>query len=78
MWIAKQFIITNNGPVEWFLGVHFREYADGGYHTNQTAYLEQCLACYGIEDKPGCATPMVKGYMVSAEDIRKNPDPKVV
>jgi len=77
-YLEKHFIITDNGPMEWFLGVNFRQHPEGGWHASQTAYVERCLRAYGVDDDPGCKTPMLKGFTVSEQDLCDNPDPEVV
>lgn len=76
--IKKSFIITDNGQVKLFLGVHFRPHPDGGFHASQSAGIETMLAKFSVSDEHTNNTPMVKGFTVSEADLCENPDPKLV
>ena len=77
--LKKSFIITNNGPIKFFLGVHFKPHPDGGFHANQTAQIERMLAKFGVTDESEVNnTPMVKGFTISESDLCENPDPTLV
>eukprot|EP00961_Rhodomonas_salina_P120896 1627116-Rhodomonas_salina.1 len=77
--MKKSFIITDNGPVKFFLGVHFKPHADGGFIANQTAQIERMLAKFGVTDESETNnTPMLKGFTVSESDLSENPDPSLV
>ena len=77
-YIKQRYKTTDNGPVKWFLGVNFRQYKDGSFHTSQTAFIEKMLTKFGIDGKDECKTPLEKGFTISDEDLTDNPLPEHV
>ena len=42
-YIKERYVCTDNGPVKWFLGIHFQRRDDGSFHLSQTALIEKML-----------------------------------
>eukprot|EP00961_Rhodomonas_salina_P259685 3509087-Rhodomonas_salina.1 len=61
--LKKSFIITDNGPIKFFLGMHFKPHPDGGFIANQTEQIKRMLAKFGVTDESETNnTLMLKGF----------------
>jgi len=57
-YLREHFNLTDDGDLEWFLGVAYRRLPDGSIEANQTAYIEKCLKKFHLEEIAEKSTPM--------------------
>ena len=72
--LSSRYIITDNGPLRWFLGVAYTRLPDGSYHASQTALVDRLCNEHGIKDEDLSSVPASKGLVMSDEDLSDNPD----
>ena len=68
--------IPDNGPVKWFLGIHFQRRNDGSFHLSQTALIEKMLTKFGIDGKEESKTPLEKNFTLTEDELTDDPLPE--
>jgi len=72
--LRKHFEITDDGEVNWFLGVAYnRDDATGNIHATQTAYVDRALEKFGFQNDNEHDTAMETNFRVNEDDMKHVP-----
>ena len=52
--VSQRFKMTDLGALTWFLGMEIKQHKDFSIDLNQTRYIEDCAAKYGVTNLPEC------------------------
>ena len=65
--LSKRFKIDDRGPLQWFLGLEFRQENDK-ITINQSAYTDKLLDKFGMSECKPAPTPAAEGQYLSSDD----------
>eukprot|EP00961_Rhodomonas_salina_P188734 2547077-Rhodomonas_salina.1 len=61
--LRQDFTITDDGEVQWFLGINFnRDEVTGCIQASQTAFLDRCLEKYDLTNAKTKLLPMEPSF----------------
>mmetsp|Transcript_18530 Transcript_18530/g.37664 ORF Transcript_18530/g.37664 Transcript_18530/m.37664 type:complete len:1503 (+) Transcript_18530:3729-8237(+) len=77
-YLRQKFEITNDGEINWFLGVAYNKNPDTlNWHATQTAYLDRSLEKYDMERETAKDVPMDPSFKITVDDLDDNPSESV-
>eukprot|EP00961_Rhodomonas_salina_P296844 3936705-Rhodomonas_salina.2 len=76
--LRKDFTVTDDGEIQWFLGVNFsRDEVTGAIQASQTAFLDLCLEKYDMLRENVKVLPMEQNFKLTETDLGTNPNPEM-
>mmetsp|Transcript_62037 Transcript_62037/g.128353 ORF Transcript_62037/g.128353 Transcript_62037/m.128353 type:complete len:246 (-) Transcript_62037:1563-2300(-) len=76
--LQSKFEITDEGDLQWYLGVYYQRSADGATMTaSQASYIDRLATTFGGERWQPTKTPMEEKFSVREQDVAKEHDPKL-
>ena len=72
--LGKRFKMTDDGEMDWFLGVAYSRQQDGSILANQTAYIRKCLEKFKLTDIPVKHTPMALNLIIDPSGTSTDPE----
>jgi hypothetical protein len=72
--LRDQFLMTDLGPLSYFLGIEVSSTSDG-FSISQEKYIQDLLACAALGDERTVKTPMELNVQLRASDGDPLPDP---
>eukprot|EP00961_Rhodomonas_salina_P255316 3450595-Rhodomonas_salina.1 len=72
--LKAHFVITDDGPVLWFLGVAYdHDEVTGNMTATQTAYIDRAIQRYDLENVTPASEPMPAKFKVVESDLDSKP-----
>jgi len=75
-WLAfmqEHFQVSDDGDLEWFLGVNFERQQDGDIIAKQSAYIKRVLQRFKMDQASPKSTPMETTFAVDPEELPQTP-----
>ena len=77
--LSKKFELSDQGDLEWYLGVSFEQNLEQGYvRMHQREYIESMLSRFGMVDANPKYTLLIPGTHLNKDDCSEFPDPAIV
>eukprot|EP00961_Rhodomonas_salina_P146269 1968921-Rhodomonas_salina.1 len=70
------FTISDDGDLNWYLGVNFVKQSNCDIIAKQEAYVDWCLERYGLTDVKPKLVPLLPKFTVTEDELPTNPNPK--
>ena len=71
--LSAKYRLSDQGDLDWHLGMKFTYGQDGSIKIDQRAYIENVLKRFNMEDCKPKYTPMIAGQILSTDDCPKCP-----
>lgn len=76
--LREEYTVTDDGELDYFLGVGFDKQQDGSWVATQTAYIERCVDKFGLRNAKPSLVPMERTFTVTQEMINENATPEEI
>eukprot|EP00961_Rhodomonas_salina_P114318 1538392-Rhodomonas_salina.1 len=67
--MREHFQVSDDGDLEWFLGVNFERQPDGDIIAKQSAYIKCLLQRFKMDQASPKSTPMETTFAVDSEEL---------
>jgi len=67
--LRSKYTITDEGELNWFLGVHYKHLPDGSILANQTAYVDRVLDKFKMQHCKPSKIPMSDNFVITEDDL---------